>query len=52
MHQFGRTGIHVEVWAMGPNRDGGGRGAQLTSLGVYEKTTYIEPRLNINILYI
>jgi hypothetical protein len=33
MGQFGRTGARVGVWVVGPNPDGGGRGAQLASLG-------------------
>jgi hypothetical protein len=37
MGQFGHTVARVEVWVMGPNHDGGGRGAQLTSLGSAQK---------------
>jgi hypothetical protein len=33
MGRFGCTGMYVRVWAVDPNHNGGGRGAQLASLG-------------------
>jgi hypothetical protein len=42
----------VGVWTVGPNCDGGGGGDQMASQGVCVETTYIEPGLNIYILYI
>jgi hypothetical protein len=33
MGWFMHTGARMGVWVMGPNRNGGGRGVQLASLG-------------------